>query len=62
MANALQCDRCECLYKATICVPAIRIYKDIHPYGDTMIDLCPACQSQLERWLKREISFEVKKG
>ena len=61
MANAKQCDRCESLYKATIYVPAIRINKDNHPYGDTWIDLCPNCQSQLERWLKREIAFEERK-
>lgn len=59
MANALQCDRCKALYLAQMVVPDIRINKYVY-YGDQSqwIDLCPACQSQLERWLKREISFK----
>ena len=61
MANAKQCDRCGDLYPAVICVPDIRISKYVHCYGNQWIDLCPNCQSQLERWLKREVSFVERK-
>ena len=54
MASAKKCDRCGGLYEAPICNNEYTITRYIHPFGDSKIDLCPACYSFFVNWLMNE--------
>ena len=54
MSKANKCDRCGVLYEYNWenYIHKHYINKDCHPYPDYRIDLCPNCQTELEKWLK----------
>lgn len=51
MASASKCDRCGTLYEPPKCRPYISLIEDKH-HGTSYFDLCPKCQSELEKWLE----------
>ena len=54
MSEVNKCDRCGTLYEYdyNFYIGKHNIYKDCHPYSDYQIDLCPDCQTELEKWIK----------
>ena len=57
MATAKQCDRCKTFYIFNdICELPDPIYrysiiKDMHPYPEIKMDLCPNCLKELVKWI-----------
>lgn len=54
MSQAYKCDRCEALYERNYELYRFKHYicLDNHPLTDTVVDLCPRCQEELEKWLE----------
>lgn len=51
--SAYKCNRCGALYESAT-VPDITIKEYYHGYGEERKNLCPLCQAELIKWLKKE--------
>ncbi len=52
--RAYKCDRCERLYSDKPVGATLTVRKNGVREGDSYLDLCPRCQSELENWIKRK--------
>ena len=54
MSKALKCDRCGALYEYDfqLYLRSYYVGKECHPYEDKRLDLCPNCQTELEKWIE----------
>ena len=63
MSKAYKCDRCGALYEHDfqLYLHSYFVSKDCHPQEDLELDLCPACQKDLERWVTYPTRIKINK-